>query len=189
MSSTLTSRPTSSGGVLGVDERDLDAVDVDSSSLVAADQVGRVDPFGAHPGRDLEVADDLRLVCLRDLERVMNVIEVTVRDQHDVAAVDFLEGLRRDGVVHYPRIDQDLLAFGAPGFPGPVPDPSEADLRVKRHPPLLLITPTGKIDSATRPKRKRLPPPTSTDLEMEDRKAGDRSPAEKLPSAPASASD
>src|SRR5579859_1705330 len=121
--------------MLRVHERHLDAVDVDGAALVGADERARVKSLRAEPGGDLEVADHLRLVLLGDLERVCDVVEVAVRDEHEVAAIDLLHVGRGAGVVHDPRVDEDLLAFGAAHPPGPVPDPREADLRVKRHPP------------------------------------------------------
>ena len=68
--------------MLGVDERDLDAVGVDHAALVAADDFLAVEPLGAQPDAYLVIADDRRLGPARDFDRVMDVVEVTVRDQH-----------------------------------------------------------------------------------------------------------
>src|SRR5450759_2477984 len=85
----------------------------------------------------------------------MDVVEMAVRDEHQVAALDLLQSVRGDRVVHYPWIDVDDLSFGAAGLPGPVADPCEADLSVQRHalPPSRYPWRTGIRDFPTRPGR------------------------------------
>src|SRR5260370_5977796 len=119
--------------VLGVDKGDLDAVDVDCAALVGADDLVSFQTLRAEPRADLEVADNRRLGAARYLERVMDVVEMAVRDEHQVAFVHGLQRFRGDGVVHHPRVDEDLLAFCAARLPCTVTDPREADVSVERH--------------------------------------------------------
>src|SRR4029077_11786124 len=116
--------------VLGVDEGDLDPPDIDRAALVAADQGLALDAFGSQPARDLEVADDFGLGRFGNLERVVDVVEVAVRDEHEIALVDLLQGFGRHRVAHDPGVDDDVLLLGAPDLPGAVPDPREADMSV-----------------------------------------------------------
>src|ERR1700674_1969233 len=96
----------------------------------------------------------------------MNVVEMTVRDQHQVALLDLLQILGSDRVVHNPGIDDDFLPVGAPDLPGPVADPSGADPGIERHPPSLLgarsthATSERKRRFSHRPKTKTAMPAT-----------------------------
>ena len=156
--------------VLGVDQRDLDAVHLDGSALVGAHDLVRVEAFRAEPDADLVVADDGGLGAARDLERVVDVVEVAVRDQHQVARVDGLQRLRRCRIAHDPGVDENLFALGALCLPGPVTDPGEADVTVQRHhyPPL---HPAGKGDFPTRPARRSRSPRGSRCWGRRDRMA------------------
>ena len=69
----------------------------------------------------------------RDLERVMDVIEMAVRDQHEVADIHLFQGFRCNWVVHDPGIDLDDLSLRAVDLPGSVANPREADFIVERH--------------------------------------------------------
>src|SRR5712692_2288242 len=141
--------------MLGVDERDLDAADIDGAALVAADQGVAFDALGSQPARDLEVADDLGLGRLSNLERVVDVVEMTVRDEHEVTLVYLLQGLGRHRVAHDPGVDDDVLRLGAADLPGAVTDPREADMSVERQFVILpIIRPSGRADSPTAPKRR-----------------------------------
>src|SRR4029077_18293346 len=85
------------------------------------------------PDADLVTADDGRLGVARDLDGVVDVVEMAVRDEHQVALVDRLQILGRGRVVHDPRGDEDLFALCAPRLPGAVTDPRERDRVVQRH--------------------------------------------------------
>ena len=113
-------------------QRDPDAVELVGAALVAA--VDLLDALGADPSRGLEdgVHGAARLAC--DLDGIVDVIEMPVRDEHQVAAVDLLQVIGGDRVVHHPGVDQKFLAFGAPHFPASVADPGELDLVIDRHP-------------------------------------------------------
>ena len=119
--------------MLGVNQCDLDALGLDGAALVAADDLLAVQSFGSQPDTYLVIANDRGLGLARDLQCVVNVIEVTVRDQHEVALVDRLQHLRSGGIVHDPRVDEYLFALGAADLPGPVTDPGKADVRIERH--------------------------------------------------------
>src|SRR5258707_14496076 len=119
--------------MLRVDEGDLDAADVDGAALVGTYERLALDALGSQPAGDLEVADDFGLGRARDLERVVDVVEMAVRDEHEVAFVDLLQLLRRHRVAHHPWVDDDFLALGAANLPRAVTDPGEADISVERH--------------------------------------------------------
>jgi len=74
--------------MLGVDERDLDVVDVGGPAEVDAGDGVPIHTFGRQPASDLEVGDDLRSRRLGDLQRIVHVVEVAVSDEHQVTALD-----------------------------------------------------------------------------------------------------
>src|SRR3989442_2445815 len=119
--------------MLGMNKSHRHSLGLDRAALVSADDLVGIKPFRAEPCADLEVGHDRRLRAPRDLQGVVDVVKVAVGDEHEVAPVDVLQLLGRDRVVHDPRVDEDLLALGAPSLPGPVPDPGEADVSVQRH--------------------------------------------------------
>src|SRR5258708_31580859 len=119
--------------VLGVNESALDAVNVDGPSQVGAGDRAAVDSFRAEPRADLVVGHYLGLGRFRDLERVMDVVEMTVGDQHEVAAVDILQSVHSHQVIPDPWVDVDSLSLSAADLPRSVPDPREADLIVECH--------------------------------------------------------
>src|SRR6266568_8902741 len=114
-------------------ERDFDAVHVDGAALVACGDAPGADPLRYQPRADLVDRHDLRSRSSGDLERVMDVVEVTVSDEHQVTALNRFQLFGRNWVVHDPGIDEDLLAPGASDLPGAVPNPGEADVSVERH--------------------------------------------------------
>src|SRR5260370_16480263 len=119
--------------MLGVDERDLDAADIDGAALVAADESVAFYALRSQPARDLEVADDLRLGRSSNLERVVDVVEMTVRDEHEVALVDLLQCLGPHRLAHHPGIDDDVLRLSAANLPFPLPHPGNADIHFQPH--------------------------------------------------------
>src|SRR5258708_29031786 len=70
---------------------------------------------------------------------------MAVRNEHEVAPVDFLQKFRGDRVVHHPGIDVDLFALCASCLPGTMSNPREADLSVQCHaiPPSRQQAPRG----------------------------------------------
>src|SRR6266849_5246325 len=171
--------------MLGVDERDLDAADIDGAALVAADESVAFYALGSQPARDLEVADDLGLGRLSNLECVVDMVEMTVRDEHEVTLVDLLQGLGRHRVAHDPGVDDDVLRLGAANLPGAVPDPGEADMSVERQFVVLpIIRPCGRADSPTGPKGRSRSRRASRDSERRGRTAAARIRAGRHRAAP-----
>ncbi len=167
--------------VLRMDEQHLDAVDVHGAALVGGDDLFPVDALRAEPGADLMVGDYRRLGVARDLEAVVDVVEMTMRDEHQVAPIDGLQVLRSHRVVHDPGVDQDLLASGAASFPGSVTNPGEADFGVERHSLTTPLVPSGKGDFPTRPIRISRSPRWSTCSERTGRMAAAGSQAGRCP--------
>src|SRR2546425_8034217 len=100
------------------------------------------------------VGDDRALGAASDLERVVDVIEVAVRDEHQVASVDRLQRLGSGGLALYHRVPRGALSLGAPDLPRPVSPPTRTPLNGWRDsyiPPLVL---TAKTQYLTRAKRK-----------------------------------
>src|ERR1700674_2448919 len=117
----------------------------------------------------------------------MNVVEMTVRDQHQVALLDLLQILGSDRVVHNPGIDDDFLPVGAPDLPGPVADPSEADPGIERHAPSLLgarsthATSERKRRFSHRPKTKTAMPATVQRFGKKSEQGWMKKPSRQMP--------
>src|SRR5260370_8539227 len=118
--------------MLRVDEGDLDAAAVDGAALVGTYERLALDALGSQPAGDLEVADDFGLGRARDLERVVDVVEMAVRDEHEVAFVDLLQLLRRHRVAHHPWAVDDFLALRAANLPRAATNPGKAATSIGR---------------------------------------------------------
>jgi hypothetical protein len=111
--------------VVGVGERDLDAVDVDRAALVRVLPEVRLDALALEPAAQLDERDHRRLELLPERDRVADVVAVTVcqRDQVDALRLPFRLGAL--GVPGQPRVDVDALAARAVEPEGRVSEPGE----------------------------------------------------------------
>ena len=109
--------------VEGVDERELHAVDVDSSALVRPGEVVDLGPLVLEPAFQLDHGDDrLRLELLRQLDGLADVVGVSVRDRDHVDALGLLLRIRTLRI-REPRVDVDTLSAGRVEPERSVPQP------------------------------------------------------------------
>jgi hypothetical protein len=82
---------------------------------------------------DLEVADDVGAVAPGDREAVVEVIEVAVRDQHEVDRAEVLVGIGGRGIVIEPRVHEHRLAAWRVIEHGRVAEPGDREPFVLLH--------------------------------------------------------
>jgi hypothetical protein len=111
--------------VVGVGQRDLDAVDVGRAALVR--RVGHLvrKSLGGEPAAQLDERDDRRLELLPERNGVADVVAVAVGERDQVDAVGRLFGLGTLRVPGQPRVDIDALAARAVEPEARVPEPGE----------------------------------------------------------------
>ena len=111
--------------------------DTNIAHLLGAAFVHRSNLLGAfllHPGAQLKHAHHFGIVFLRDLHRIANVIEMTMRAQQHVNFVDLLFAFRACRIAHNPRINDDGLAAGGVNAKRRMTEPRDAKAtKINRH--------------------------------------------------------
>ena len=112
--------------MVGVGERELDALDLDGAALVRVAGAVLVDPLLRDRAVvELDRSDDDRLVLLPDVHGVADVVAVTVRDRDDVDPLGLLLVVGSLGVSVQERIDVDAFSARAVEAKARVPEPGE----------------------------------------------------------------
>jgi hypothetical protein len=99
-----------SAGVIGVNHGDFNiAHGLRSAFVHGSSSLGA---FFLHPATEFEDPHHDRIVLLYDLDRVPDVVKVTVRAEQNVDLLDSLVGLGTHGIAHDPGVDDDGLTAG-----------------------------------------------------------------------------